>query len=201
MIIDTHITIYQFKFMNLSAFCTISKLLIVGHILEVGSAPLEQHMKTAPVITCPTYRWSAYTEICMYMSESIHIMYHVYILKYLVVFLRCGCLWYVAALVCWVAFRVIFFGCKKRGLCLYKMDYMEYSRLQGWSSWLWRRFHTAEVPGSIPGFCILDLSVTVIILVMNLEAGPLKPYTGNQLEYSCMGLSFASAGTFYTWLW
>ena len=25
--------------------------------------------------------------------------------------------------------------------------------MQGWSSWLWRGFNTAEVPGSIPGPC------------------------------------------------
>ena len=79
MIIDTHIKIYQCKFMNLSASCTMYKLLILGHILELGSAPLEQHMKTAPVITCPTYRWFPYTHICMDMSEYMHIMYHVYI--------------------------------------------------------------------------------------------------------------------------
>ena len=186
--------------MNISVSCTMSKLLILGHILELGSAPLEQHMKTAPVIACPTYRWFPWTHICMERSESIHIMYYVYIISYLVVFLRCGCLWYVAALVCWVSFRVVFLGCKK-GLYLYKSDYVESGRLQGWSSWLWRRFHTAEVPGSIPGFCILGLYV--IILVMAMKPRPARWSHLMETNWSIPAWVWVLPvlDYFYTWLW
>ena len=41
--------------MNLSASCIMLKTFILGYILELGSAPLEHHTKTAPVITPPTY--------------------------------------------------------------------------------------------------------------------------------------------------
>ena len=80
-------------------------------------------------------------------------------------FLRRGCLWYVAVLVCWVGFWVVCLGCKKV-LWLDMIYYRESMGLQEWSSWLWRRVHTSEVPGSNSGFCILDLFVMIMLMVM-----------------------------------
>ena len=61
--------------------------------------------------------------------------------------------WWETFLVKWRTFSTL-----KRSVlateCFFMNQSIAHRTMQRWSSWLWRGFNTAEVPGSIPGLCI-----------------------------------------------
>ena len=135
----------------------------------------------------------------MWMYESIRIMYHVQSFN-ICLCSWCGVVYGRSERRCvGVSFLVVYLGIFRESDWDLMLMIVWKVSLQGWSSWLWRGFHTAEVPVSIPGFCILGLSVIIVVITLRLARW------GHRLEISSSNtaqvLVLPVLDYFNAWLW